>query len=62
MPPIYEYRCMISDEKIERFVGIGECGQPTRCNCGNSAKRILSPTPTTFRFADPRAYKRVSKK
>jgi putative FmdB family regulatory protein len=56
--PIYEYQC--SDDHVsERFVPLSERPDAVTCEkCGKPAEFVLSPTPTTFRQMDPKAFKR----
>ncbi len=68
--PIYEYRCDNCGETVEKFrpvseykepfVGLCTGGEPKGKVCEYS--RILSPTPTTFRFNDNTGFKGLDKR
>lgn len=41
--PIYEYECSKCSKVFTDFRPISECSLPNKCECGNEARRILSP-------------------
>ena len=74
MPPVYEYRCNDCEEVRTSLRPVSERKRPLLLPCVNSddlkpgsaiqckLKRILSPTPTTFRFNDRIGYKGLDNK
>lgn len=68
--PIYEYKCNMCDKTTTALRPIAEYKEPLTTSCLNTdnpqvkchLKRILSPTPTTFRFNDNKGYKGLDSK
>lgn len=65
--PIYEYKCDGCKEVREKLRPVSEHKLPldVPCNtsgCKGTFKRILSPTPTTFRFNDFTGFKGLDKR
>jgi len=68
--PIYEYRCDECTAVITKLRPISECKEPVEDDCKNGVadrklckfKRIMSATPTTFRFNDKTGFKGLDKK
>jgi putative FmdB family regulatory protein len=57
MSPLYEYACE-NGHVSERFVPLSERPDAVVCDtCQKPAEFVLSPTPTTFRANDRRAFK-----
>lgn len=55
---IYEYQCE-DGHTSERFVPLSERPDAVVCDtCKKPAEFVLSPTPTTFRAMDRKAFKR----
>lgn len=50
---IYEYTCR-AGHTFEAQAKLADAHLPSLCDCGELGKRILSPTRTTFVFADTR--------
>lgn len=68
--PIYEYKCNMCDKVTKELRPVSECREPLTTPCLNvdkpevkcHLKRIMSPTPTTFRFNDNTGYKGTIRK
>ena len=59
--PIYEYQNKETGEVIERMRPVSECKEPI-IEDGVVYERMLSPTPTDFRFNDFTGYQGFDKK
>lgn len=59
--PMYEYRNEETGEIRTELKPISECAEDLVID-GVTWKRILSPTPTTFRFNDNTGFKGLDKK
>lgn len=56
---IYEYQCSACNHVTEKFVPLAERKPVVDCDsCGAPAQFVLSPTPTTFRAFDRKAFKK----
>lgn len=56
--PMYEYQCP-NGHITEKMQPIADANRPVTCeHCPTIAERVLSPTPTSFRHNDRRAFKK----
>ena len=65
MPPLYDYECA-KGHKFDRFLSLKDYKQPQKCECGEDAQKMLTPTmincdmPNWERYESPASGKLIT--